>query len=335
MGLAGCASDDGPEPVSDTSEDITSSPGGNQTTEETDESDTESETEETDTTESLTTAEATVGDVVRGETLAMVVRDVTRTTEIGEFQEADPGNEFVVVRMAVKNITQDTYLGFSSVFQTTLRDDEDYAYDPTFAVTDQTLASGQLVPGEVTRGDVVFEVPEGASGLAMYFDFEAFDVLDFDRVTIDLESAAASTGDLSMSLGVDVYDPGQTIEYDGLSAALNSVRRESSLGSFTEAEQGNEFLITDVSITNETGEEKSVSTLLQMVVKDGIGFSYSPSISATSQLSRGFSQGSPISEGETRRGEIAYEVPTDASALYWTFEFTLFTEGDKVFWRAD
>lgn len=324
LGLAGCSSDDRPEPV-----DQTEAPDGNGSTGD------EPTAGPTTTQEPAgpRTAEVAVGEVVTDDTLEMVVRSVERTDSLGQFQQADAGNTFVVIRMAVKNATQDEYLNFSSLLQTTLSDDENYTYDPTFAVSERRLADGQLVPGEVTRGDVVFEVPTDASGLVMRFDFEAFDFVDLDRVTVRLDEQAAPAGDLRQSLQVDIYSPGDGVEFRGITTTLNSVRRVDAIGSFTSPEQGNEFVIVDISVSNRTGEQQSVSSLLQMNVKDGDGFSYAPDIVATSQLDRGYSEGSPIGNGETRRGEITYEVPQGVTPLYWTFEFTLFTEGDKMFWR--
>lgn len=70
-----------------------------------------------------------------------------------------------------------------------------------------------------------------------------------------------------------------------------------------------------------------------MPVKDGDGNTYDVSLAGQSSLDQPCSQGQPLAAGETRRGQVAYEVPTDVSPLYWIFEFTLRTEGDKTFWE--
>ncbi|WP_254271086.1 DUF4352 domain-containing protein [Haloarcula marina] len=280
------------------------------------------------------TAEAIIGEVVEGERLSMVVRNVSRTTEIGEFQQADPGNTFVVIRLAVKNTTSDRFADFSGFLQTTLSDNEDFNYDPTLAVTGSSFQNGQLAPGEVSRGDVVFEVPKESSGLRLLFDFEVFSFTNFEQVFIDLSQEDSPIDDLTQNLQVQIYGIGDAIEFQGTTTTVNGVEYSTQVGGEfgANAEDGNTFAIIDISVTNETGEEQSVSTLLQMGAKDDQGFNYSQSLSATSQLDRDFSQGSPIPDGESRRGRIAYEVP-QSGKLYWTFEFSVFADGDKTFWQ--
>lgn len=275
---------------------------------------------------------ARVGERVDGEYLSMVVRDVHTTDAIGEFQEADSGNEYVVVRVAVKN-TSDQYLSFSEFLQTRIRDDEGYSYRTAFAVTNNSMSGGQLVPGEVERGDLVFEVPTDSTGRVLQFDFESFDLFDTDRVLIDLEASMEEIADLEQNFRVEIHERGDGVEYEAITVTVNGARTEQSLSLLAESDEGKEYVIVDVSVLNETGEEQHVSTLLQMLVKDGDGNSYGEDIFATSALDQPFDQGSPLVDGELRRGEIAYETPETFEVLYWVFEFTLWVDGDKTFWR--
>jgi len=298
---------------------------------------TPAETETPTATETPTpgtqTATVPVGERVDGDDLSMVVRSVDRQSQIGQFQEADQGNTFVIVGLAVKNTTENRFLNFSGFLQTQVTDAEDYSYDQTFAMTGQDFEGGQLAPGEVSRGNLVYEVPEDAEGLQLQFDFEAFSVFEFDRVTVDLAEQAASIADLSQTLRVDIHDVGEQVTHDGISVTVNSVEFRESLGRFAQADEGNEFAVVNITTTNDTDEEQSLSTLLQMKVKDGTGVSASPSITGMSSLDRGYNEGQPLASGESRRGEVPYEVGKDASPLYWTFEFTLWVDGDKTFWQ--
>lgn len=280
------------------------------------------------------TASVAVGEVVEGEQMSMVVRGIERTESIGEFQEADAGNTFVVVRLAVKNRTQDEFVNFSGLLQTQLKDAEDYTYDQTIAATGQTFQGGQLAPGEVSRGDLVYEVPKDAEGLVLQFDFQAFSLLEFDRVTVDLGSEASSIGELSQDLRVDVHDVGESVTFGDVTVTVNDVSFETSLGQFSQAEDGNEFAIVDITTENGTDEQLSLSTLLQMKMKDGDGSSYQLSVTALSSLDRAYNEGQPLAPGESRRGKVAYEVPQGVSQLYWIFEFTLWVDGDKTFWQV-
>lgn len=278
------------------------------------------------------TTNVTVGEAVSGDDLSMVVRDVTKTKKIGQFQEAESGNTFVVVRLAAKN-TSDKFRDFNSFLQTRLKDSENTVYDSSFGVTDHPIQSGILAPGEVARGDVVFEVPESVEGLIMQFDFSAFDLFKFERVTVDLTQEATSVANLEQSLDVDVSSTGEQVAHNDVTVTVHGVRTTTELGSFTKAEEGNEYVIPDIEITNDTSEELNVSTALQMRIKTGTGLAYTADIGGSSQLDKGYSEGSPIAPGESRRGELAYQVSQDDKPLYWVFDFLNIGDPYKAFWN--
>ena len=323
--LAGCTSDDVEEPELVTDE--TAGQGGGPAETTTDSSDEDTETAEETGPE---TAQAAVGDVVEGDRLALVVYDIERTTEIGEFVTADAGNEFIVVDLAAKNKSENEYISFSSFLQTSLRDSESYEYDQTITGSDNALSSGELVPGEVTRGVIVFEVPEGSSGLTLRVDFDE-SIFDYDGAEIDLESEESGRT-LTQELHVDVYQIGDTLEHQDMRFTPNEVR--TSMGDdYTSPDSGNEFVVVDITVENTSNEELSVSTLLQMALKDNQGRTYGTSIAALATLDRGFSQGQPIAPNSERRGEIAFEVEQGLSPLYLMMDFDFFTEGDKSFFQ--
>lgn len=280
------------------------------------------------------TATVPIGEVVEGGNMSMVVRGITKQDKIGDFQEADQGNTFAIVRLVVKNTTESTFTGFSGFLQTQIKDAADYTYSQTFAVTDQTFQGGQLAPGEVSRGDLVYEIPEDATGLTLQFDFQAFSFFKFERVTVDLSETVSSLSDLSQSLNVDIHAVGDEVTFDDVSVTVNSVDFQRSLGSFAEADDGKEFAIVDITTTNNTDDELSISTLLQMKMKDGTGNSFDLSISALSSLSQPYNESQPLASGETRRGKVPFEVPQDTSPLYWIFEFDIWVDGDKTFWEV-
>lgn len=290
-----------------------------------------------DTTDGGTSgsAEATVklGEVVQGDSLKMVVRKIRTTKKLGQFSEAESGNTFLVVRMAVKN-TSDGFIDFSGFWQARVKDATNHVYTASFTGTDHPLGSGVLASGEVARGDMVFEIPKSATDLTLQFDFSSFDLFEFDRVTVDLGEKAAQIGDVSQSLNVDVHSPGEMANHSGVGVTLHGVRTTTKVSNFAEAEEGNEFVITDIEITNNSSEPLSVSSLLQMSVKDGTGLTYGSSIIATSQLDQAYSEGSEIAAGESRRGEIAYEVAMDVDVAYWTFNFLDFDAKRKAFWKV-
>lgn len=277
--------------------------------------------------------EAIIGEVVDGGSMAITVEAVEATEQLSQFDEADEGNEFVVLTMGVKNQTDDEFIDFSSFLQTRIKDDEDYTYDTAVASTGRPMEGGQLAPGEVTYGDIAYEVPQDATGRVLEFDFGAFDLFDFDRVIIDMEDTVEEPERLQQDLQVNIHDVDDAVKQNGMEVVLNGVQFESDLGQFAEVDEGNEFAIPDISVTNDTGEATSVSIALQMVMKDGEGWIHQADISGFSALDRQFEQGSEIGNGETRRGQLAYQVPEDADELYWAFEFDLLADGTKTFWQ--
>lgn len=294
--------------------------------------------DETTTEEETTTASgpvtAAIGELVEGDRMGLVIEDFQRGVDLNEYYEAESGNEFAVVSLALKN-TSGEYVTVSNLLQTRLRDDDNYAYAPTFASNDAaTFTDGQFAPGEVERGGIPFEIPTDASGLELLFDIDGDLFGGINMAIIDLESAADSVHALEQSLQVDVHEPGDTIEHGSVPVTVNEYRTEGSLGDVAEPAEGNEYAIVDISITNNTGEQQQFSTALQMLLKDGAGYTYQEDLTATSQLDRGFDEATPIGDGKTRRGQLAYQVPADESPLYWVFEFDLFASGDKTFWQV-
>lgn len=282
--------------------------------------------------EELEETDAIVGELVEGENMSLVVEDVERDVDLGEFASPDADNEFVSVSVALKN-TSDEFLSVSNLLQTRIRDDEEYSYPQTlFADDEPTFNDGQFAPGELERGAINFELPEDATGLELVWDFELAFFTELDRAVVDLEEET-TVHTLEQDLRTDIHDVGTAIEFEETDATVNDVRIEESLGLLAEPEAGNEYVIVDISVENQTGEEQWVSTILQMIVKDEDGYSYSEDFVASVELSQRFDEGTPLADGETRRGEIVYQVEEDLSPLYWVFEFSLWTDGDKTFWQ--
>ncbi|AFK18313.1 DUF4352 domain-containing protein [Haloferax mediterranei ATCC 33500] len=282
----------------------------------------------------LDVAEATVGEVFGDETLAMVIRSIERVSQIGAFKRADDGKVFLKVRLAVKNVTSDEYLAFSGKSQTRVVDAEKQAYQQTqtFDQSGKQFTAGQLVPGEVSRGDLAYEIPEDASDLKLRFDFLASDPFSYDRVVVPLGDSPNSPEDVIQDFQVDVASPGEAIEFNGISVTVNSVDIAGNVGS-SNAGDGKEYAIVDFSVENKTDEQQQLSSLLQMCLKDGAGFPYSQDIVATSQLSEPY-EDNYIDSGDTQRGKLAYNVAEGAAPLYWTLDFDLMADADKGIWNV-
>ncbi|ELZ22339.1 hypothetical protein C475_17543 [Halosimplex carlsbadense 2-9-1] len=260
------------------------------------------------------TVDAALGDVVEDDRLGIVAYSVERTTAIDEFTSADAGNEFVVVDMAAKNRSSEQFISFASLFQVTLRDSESYEYDQSITGSADALASGELAPGELTRGTIVFEVPRESSGLSLHVDLSE-SLWSYDGAIIDLESEGTGRP-LTQNLRIETYAVGDTVEFRETRFTPNEVRTSTG-GEYFGPDEGNEFVIVDITVENSSDQELAISTLLQTDLKDQEGRTYGVSISALAEIDRGFSQGNPIAPNSTRRGEIAFEVPEGRHRCIW------------------
>jgi hypothetical protein len=327
--LAGCSSgDDTTTTPSERSEEAPETAG--------DDTPSRTQTEMDDATETPTdqpqATSVSVGEIVAGDQLSLVVRSVTKTDSLGEFQNADSGNTYAVVRVVVKNTTQSQFANFSSFLQTELQDSEGYTYTPALSLSDSAFQGGQFAPGETARGDIAFEVPQDATDLTLNFDFRSFSFTEYDRVTIDLSSTASTRGDLEQSLRVPIHGLSDSVTHDGITVTVHSVEFESSLGEYTQAPEGREYALVDITTANGRDETTSFSSLLQMSMKNGAGREFGQSAVASGRVTQAYSGGN-VPPGERVRGKVVFEVPRGESPLYFTFAHSVLSGGRKSFWQ--
>lgn len=139
--------------------------------------------------------------------------------------------------------------------------------------------------------------------------------------------------DPEQNLRKDTCRLGETVEYRGVSISVTDVYTTSALGHSSESDEDTEFVVVEISITNDTGEPRRFPTMIKMGLTDGGGHTYHESVMAMAELDHPFDEATPLNDGETRRGELPYEVPEDTAPLYWVFEFSAFESGQKAFWE--
>lgn len=128
------------------------------------------------------------------------------------------------------------------------------------------------------------------------------------------ESAAApSTTDI-------VYQIGDQVKSGDFVFSVNEVRRDTGSG-FIKPDDGNVYLIPNVTIENQSVKEVNISTLLQMYIKDGEGNKYTPTLT---QDSTGKVDGELLA-GEKVKGDVGFEVPANAKELYFYYEASWLT----------
>jgi hypothetical protein len=108
-----------------------------------------------------TPAPGAIGETLRSGNVELVVNSVTDPYE-GTDQSFVPaqGNRWVVADVSITNVS-DKAEDFN-VYDFTVRDADNFQYDSGGVDVAQDLGFGSLLPDETIRGNVGFEVPEGA-----------------------------------------------------------------------------------------------------------------------------------------------------------------------------
>lgn len=97
---------------------------------------------------------------------------------------------------------------------------------------------------------------------------------------------------------------------------------------FSQPDEGKMFVAVDLLLVNQGDRTITVSSMLQMSLKDATGQKYNVDL-MTSTASGSIPEGE-LSPGERVRGKVGFQVPQDASGLVFVFDADVFGTG-KVF----
>ena len=275
-------------------------------------------------------ASAVVGELVDGERTSMVVASITRLDATDD-RSADEGNVFAAVRLVVKNTARERPTSMATFLEATVADGDGNAYEPVTGATDGVFLNGQLVPGELARGDVVFEVPRDAVELTLRFDFRSFGAFGFERLTVDLTERAEHVASLEQSLRVSVLGLGGGDKQRGVEVSVEGVTFTDEIDD-VRAPAGQEFALVDVTTANETNGVFDFSAPLQTATKDDLGRAFDHAPAATERLPDGY-DGQEVGPGGWLVGTLAFRVPAGVSPVYFVFRFDIVGGGQKTFWR--
>lgn len=311
------------EPVAETEEEATAEPTAQPAP-----SDTSEPAEPTAPPTAATTTFAT-GDIIDFGDLSMIVLGWSSPAG-DEFSQPDAGNKFVVVDTLFVN-TGSAADSLSSLLQTQLKDGTSQVYNPDFNATLAAGVSspdGEISPGERIRGSIGFQVPQDATGLQFVFDAS---FLGGQRVFVNLGDEPVSVPapeTIEGETGVTPFEVGDIIEIGDLSLVVNAVTFPTG-DDFNKPDDGKKFVAVDLSVTNNSAESQAISSLIQMDLKDATGQVYDVDFTA-SLAAGGASPDGELAPGETLRGQVGFQVPTDAQGLQFAFDGELFG-GGKVF----
>lgn len=237
-----------------------------------------------------------------------------------EYNQPEAGNRFVAVEALVANNSAET-LAVSTLLQMNLKDDTGQNYDASYLATMGLGGGGldgQMVPGEVLRGYAGFEIPENAQGFEFAFDASYWGL---EKIFIDLgaePSKVDAPADLGGEINQQIHKIGDVISMGTTTLTVSGI--EYSQGQeYSEPSEGYEFLVVDLTLENKGSEPVTISSLMQMAVKDADHYKYTVDLFASMLLGQGSPDGE-IAAGEKLRGQVGFQVPEDAAGLMFVFD---------------
>lgn len=106
---------------------------------------------------------------------------------------------------------------------------------------------------------------------------------------------------------------------------INSVKTSAG-GNYDYPKAGNVFMVIDMTITNISSQQQTVSTALQMILKDATGQKYDDTF-----VSGYNDPGGDLAPSDKVKGQMVYEVPKTQHTFTFIFEPDPFGSG-QVFW---
>lgn len=270
-----------------------------------------------------------VGDIISMGDVIMVVLGWDNPPG-DDFSQPDEGKKFVAVDLILVNQSRSS-ISVSSMLQMELKDATSQVYDVDLMASTAIGGSspdGEISPGERVRGQVGFQVPEDATGLVFVFDADVWGTgkvfVELGPEPVSIEPPAELPGEQAQT----VFAIGDIIEIGNLTLTVNEVTNPPG-DSFNRPNEGHKFVVVDVTIQNQGSEAVSVSSMLQMSLKDDTGQGYDLDLTA-SIASGGTTPDGEIAPGETIRGQVGFQVPEDATGLVFVFDADVWGFG-KVF----
>lgn len=281
----------------------------------------------TDTPQAPTAFE--VGDIVSINDYAMVVLGWSRS-EGNDLFKPEEGNEFVAVDLLFVNQGSDSE-SLSSLLQMVIKDSTGQNYQPDLmaqSALNIDSPEGELTAGERVRGTVGFQLPQDSEDLQFVFDASIWGT---GKVFVNLGAEPVAfdpPSELAGETAVDAHSIGETISIGDFTLTVNEVSFPEG-DDFNKPEDGKQFVVVDVTFENVSGESASLSSLLQMTLRDSTGQKYDVDLMA-SVASGGSTPDGELVAGEKLRGQVGYQVPVEATDLMFVFDADVFGAG-KVF----
>ena len=125
---------------------------------------------------------------------------------------------------------------------------------------------------------------------------------------------------------VQIFKVGDTVAMGDLEFTINSVRFDEG-SEYFKPDEGKKWLVADCTVTNNSEESTTISSMLMIRLFDSEYYSQEMSLFADTKGSLDGELGA----GRTLRGEVAYEVDASETAWELIFEPNFFGFGQAIF----
>lgn len=199
-------------------------------------------------------------------------------------------------------------------------------------VTGNISPAGEIIPGEILRGMVGFQVPEDQVEFVLILEPDQHDL---GEISVNLGSTPVSLApptNLNLSIQQKIYQIGDSAEILGQIIQVIGVAYPAD-EEITRPQEGFKSIVVDLQVENQGDGTLYFTGSNQMYLKDSTGQKYSDDPLALPAGSDDHVIGS-LEPGESIRGQMAFLIPEDAGGLIFIFDPDMFEFG-KVFISLD
>lgn len=248
----------------------------------------------------------------------------------GDFNPPDNGKKYLVVDLMIANQGKKSF-NVSPAFQMTLKSATGQKYSVNGKANiagGSNPPGGELNPGEVIRGKVGFHIPEDQAGFIFVYEVN---LIGLGEVSINLGNTPVAMNppqNLNLINQQKLFLVGDLVEISGLTIQVLQVSYPAGT-EIIKPKEGYKFVAVDVQLQNKRETVQEITSIVQMYLKDSAGQKYTFHLGAQAVIDSGLPD-DELQPGERIRGQIGFQVPSDAQGLIFVFDAEVFGFG-KVF----
>lgn len=166
-----------------------------------------------------------------------------------EYDKPKDGYEYAIVNLAIKNVSDSSQS--YNVYNFSVQNTNGQIENQTFSTinSDTALGSGELAPGGIVSGSIIFEVPTNDNGLKVLFSDNIF---SDKNIVFDLRNSVDTvetmTGD-KISISDDLPKIGDPVDFKNMRVSVDNVKKSEG-SEWDKPSDGNEYVIVTVTLEN-------------------------------------------------------------------------------------